>query len=296
MSEKHRTRPRSSYNNIQSYDDELALVLELLEGAKSYENDLLDVFEEACEKLIKLYKDEFPFYFKNGADQKKLNELYMSLITGPDGFETKISKALDEIERQTRELEIERLTAWLILDYVMTEKATVKSLKEMQIPNQVVTLSLNRTQKKELIEKPWCSDKKTYLDRVREATSKMDKDLRLVIYQGIRRGWSIERMTQVFRNITGTAAYKAARLIRTETMAVYSKVTKEMYLENGIEYIEIIGDAACGGICTDYVGEVIPLREAELGDDLPPYHPNCACSFCSYTDFSEEEKELDSEE
>ena len=60
MSEKHRTRPRSSYNNVQSYDDELALVLELLEGAKSYENDLLDAFEEACEKLIKLYKDEFP--------------------------------------------------------------------------------------------------------------------------------------------------------------------------------------------------------------------------------------------
>ena len=52
-----------------------------------------------------------------------------------------------------------------------------------------------------------------------------------------------------------------------------------MYLEKGIEYVEIIGDAACGGICLDYVGEAIPLREAELGDDLPPYHPNCACSF-----------------
>ena len=56
---------------------------------------------------------------------------------------------------------------------------------------------------------------------------------------------------------------------------------------NGIEYVEIIGDAACGGICTDYVGDVIPLREAELGDDLPPYHPNCACSFCAYTEFED---------
>ena len=111
--------------------------------------------------------------------------------------------------------------------------------------------------------------------------------MRLVIIQGIKRGWSIEKMTEVFRTITGTAAYKAARLLRTETMAVYSKVTKEMYLEKGIEYVEIIGDAACGGICLDYVGEAIPLREAELGDDLPPYHPNCACSFCAYEEFVE---------
>ena len=60
------------------------------------------------------------------------------------------------------------------------------------------------------------------------------------------------------------------------------------YLEKkGIEYVEIIGDAACGGICLDYVGEAIPLREAELGDDLPPYHPNCACSFCAYEEFVE---------
>jgi hypothetical protein len=49
--------------------------------------------------------------------------------------------------------------------------------------------------------------------------------------------------------------------------------------------VEIIGDAACGGICTEYVGEAIPLRDAMIGDELPPYHPNCACSFCAYTEF-----------
>lgn len=97
-------------------------------------------------------------------------------------------------------------------------------------------------------------------------------------------------MSETFRTITGAAAYKAARLVRTETMAVYSKATKETFLENGIEYVEIIGDAACGGICLDYVGEALPLREAEIGDDLPPYHPNCACSFCAYTEFEEEER------
>ena len=59
------------------------------------------------------------------------------------------------------------------------------------------------------------------------------------------------------------------------------------------KYVEIIGDAACGAICTDYVGDVLLLSDAELGDELPPYHPNCACSYIAYTDVSPEEDDLE---
>lgn len=279
-----RMRPRNSYHNTKSYDDTLELVLELLEQSEEYEDAIVQPFIEAYEKLCKLYEKEFPFYFKNGVDNKKMNELLISLISGNGDFNTKISEVLDEIERQTRSLETQYLTAWLILDYELTAEATAQSIK---MEPEKFQLWIEQNPAQQVIQKPWCKDNKTYIDRVREATQTMDKNLRTVIVQGIRRGWSKERMTQIFKNITGAAEYKARRLIRTETMAVWSKVTKDMYLEQGIEYVEIIGDAVCGGICTDYVGEVIPLKEAEMGNDLPPYHPNCCCSFCSYTEFVE---------
>lgn len=279
-----RMRPRNSYHNTKSYDDTLELVLELLEQSEEYEDAIVQPFIEAYEKLCKLYEKEFPFYFKNGVDNKKMNELLISLISGKGEFNTKISEILDEIERQTRSLETQYLTAWLILDYELTAEATAQSIK---MEPEKFKLWIEQNPVQQVIQKPWCKDNKTYIDRVREATQTMDKNLRTVIVQGIRRGWSKERMTQIFKNITGAAEYKARRLIRTETMAVWSKVTKDMYLEQGIEYVEIIGDAVCGGICTGYVGEVIPLKEAEMGDDLPPYHPNCCCSFCSYTEFVE---------
>ena len=61
---------------------------------------------------------------------------------------------------------------------------------------------------------------------------------------------------------------------------MYNRGLKDSYLEMGVEYVEIVGDAECGGICLDYVdGDPIRLEEAEINDDLPPYHPNCACSF-----------------
>ena len=285
MEHKHKNRPRASYNNKKSYDDELAIVLKLLENTKIVEKEILDEFEEVFKELVKLYEEEFPFYFKNGIiNERELAILVASLMNGKGSIETRIKSALDEMESKVRQLQNSRLMAWLILDYEYTAQKTAASIN---LDYTQYMIRMTPQQKKEKVLQPWCKDGKTFIDRVEANTKDMDKKLRLVIIQGIKRGWSIEKMTEVFRTITGTAAYKAARLLRTETMAVYSKVTKEMYLEKGIEYIEIIGDAACGGICLDYVGEAIPLREAELGDDLPPYHPNCACSFCAYEEFVE---------
>ena len=285
MEHKHKNRPRASYNNIKSYDDELAIVLKLLESTKFVEKEILDEFEEVFKELVKLYEEEFPFYFKNGIiNERELAILVASLMNGKGSIETRIKTTLDEMESKVRRLQNSRLMAWLILDYEYTAQKTAASIN---LDYTQYLIRMTPQQKKEKVLQPWCKDGKTFIDRVEANTKDMDKKLRLVIIQGIKRGWSIEKMTEVFRTITGTAAYKAARLLRTETMAVYSKVTKEMYLEKGIEYVEIIGDAACGGICLDYVGEAIPLREAELGDDLPPYHPNCACSFCAYEEFVE---------
>ena len=285
MEHKHKNRPRASYNNIKSYDDELAIVLKLLENTKVVEKEILDEFEEVFKELVKLYEEEFPFYFKNGIiNERELAILVASLMNGKGSIETRIKSALDEMGSKVKQLQNSRLMAWLILDYEYTAQKTAASIN---LDYTQYLIRMTPQQKKEKVLQPWCKDGKTFIDRVEANTKDMDKKLRLVIIQGIKRGWSIEKMTEVFRTITGTAAYKAARLLRTETMAVYSKVTKEMYLEKGIEYVEIIGDAACGGICLDYVGEAIPLREAELGDDLPPYHPNCACSFCAYEEFVE---------
>lgn len=285
MEHKHENRPRASYNNIKSYDDELAIVLKLLENTKFVEKEILDEFEEVFKELVKLYEEEFPFYFKNGIiNERELAILVASLMNGNGSIETRIKTTLDEMESKVRQLQNSRLMAWLILDYEYTAQKTAASIN---LDYTQYLIRMTPQQKKEKVLQPWCKDGKTFIDRVEANTKDMDNKLRLVIIQGVKRGWSIEKMTEVFRTITGTAAYKAARLLRTETMAVYSKVTKEMYLEKGIEYVEIIGDAACGGICLDYVGEAIPLREAELGDDLPPYHPNCACSFCAYEEFVE---------
>lgn len=133
------------------------------------------------------------------------------------------------------------------------------------------------------IKIPWCQDGKTYSDRLYGHVANFQSKLDYILTEGITNGRGMDWMMESWRKLTGSTAYNTARLLKTETMAMWSLATKEAYLEMGIEYVVIVGDAECGGICLDYVdGMPIPLAEAEAGGILPPYHPNCACSYVAY--------------
>lgn len=130
---------------------------------------------------------------------------------------------------------------------------------------------------------PWCQDGKIYSQRLYGHVSQFQQKLAYVLEQGISEGRGMEWMMKAWRELTGSTAYDTARLLKTETMAMWSSATKAAYLEMGIEYVVAVGDAECGGICLDYVdNDPIPLAEAEIGDLLPPYHPNCACSYVAW--------------
>lgn len=281
-----KTRPRSSYHNIESYDDESAIIAEILEMAKDEEGEMLEELEDLLVELYDLYNENFPFYYpKTAVSAFRFNELVNSLR---GGYITDISEALDRVRDTVERLQTNRLTSWLIFEYEFVRKKTYESVNN----NTKIFIPKPKEEVKQKVVKPWCEDRRTFLQRIRRNSKDLDMRLRAVILKGYAKGWSPQQMGKFFRQLTGVAAYKAARLLRTETMAVYSKATKEAYLENGIEYVEIIGDAACGGICTEYVGERVPLEDADIGVALPPYHPNCACSFCAYTEFEDGEREL----
>lgn len=133
------------------------------------------------------------------------------------------------------------------------------------------------------IKIPWCQDGKIYSDRLWGHVANFSSKLDFILEEGISKGKGMDWMMESWRKLTGSTAYDASRLLKTETMAMWSLATKEAYMEMGIEYVVIVGDALCGGICLDYVdNDPIPLAEAEIGGILPPYHPNCACSYVAY--------------
>lgn len=152
---------------------------------------------------------------------------------------------------------------------------TIKQQAEVRITDTYITSSI--------LPIPWCSDGKVYSQRLYGHIANFQSKLNYVLSEGVAKGRGMEWMTQAWRKLVGATAYDTARLLKTETMAMYNRGLKDSYIEMGVEYVEIVGDAECGGICLDYVdGEPIRIADAEINVELPPYHPNCACSFVAW--------------
>lgn len=211
-----------------------------------------------------------------------------------------IYKALKEIENE----EWRRFTEWTWIGYQVITESLTETYRETllwtydtfrpKIPSapthQSLDVQVHITDTyitSHHLEIPWCQDGKTYSDRLWGNVANFQRKLSFVLEEGITKGKGMEWMTEAWRKLTKTAGYEVARLLKTETMAMWAEATKEAYLDMGIEYVEIVNPEACSEVCSDYVGEVIPLAEAELGNELPPYHPNCVCDFIAYKDDAE---------
>lgn len=287
----------------------IELVLSLLEQAYQDETKLDRVLKELSEDVFRELVEELKVLEKNGKiDLSKPFDLRRN---------SNVYQALKRYET----LQLRRLTEYYWIGYqVMKDSFTRTCLQTLNTtyamfgykkaydPYFITTLpdvkELVKVRDTHIYEHyikiPWCQDGKIYSERLYSHVSQFQSKLAFVLEEGITKGKGLDWMMDSWRKLTGSTAYDTARLLKTETMAMWSQATKSAYLEMGIQYVEILGDALCGGICLDYVGEPIPLAEAQLGDLLPPYHPNCACSYVAYEEAVpeelKEEIELDEED
>lgn len=271
----------------------LRLILELLEDAYESEKELdrylsslsEEVFAEVIKELQKLEKDG-----KINLDEKiRLRDHPGIFAIVKDIEQREWRKFIDWCwmgEQVLRESMLHTYTKTLDRTYLMFEKELWRPglHKPAIIYPTVQVRDTYITQNK--IQIPWCQDGKIYSERLYSHVANFQSKLSFVLEEGITKGKGYDWMLKAWRKLTGSTAYDAARLIKTETMAMWSESTKEAYLNMGIEMVEIVNPEPCDHVCSDYVGEVIPLRDAELGNELPPYHPNCMCEYFAYYDAS----------
>lgn len=288
----------------------IELVLSLLAEAYKDEDKLDRILKELSEDVFRELVEELKILEKNG----KID------LSKP--FDLRHNPNVYQALKRYETIQLRRLTDYYWIGYqVITESLTRTCLQTLnttyamfnytkaydpyyitKTPDIKALIQIRDTNIYDhFIKVPWCQDGKIYSDRLYGHVSQFQSKLAFVLEEGITKGKGLDWMMDSWRKLTGSTAYDTARLLKTETMAMWSQATKDAYLEMGIKYVEILGDAECGGICLDYVGEAILLEEAEIGDLLPPYHPNCACSYVAYEEaipkeLEEKEEILDEED
>lgn len=247
---------------------------QVFEIAKLYDDELFDLYSEEFEPLYKRYiKLVEPF--EN--DAYKLQQAYLT--------DKQFKKAYDQLIRDFCEL-LDRLDAELeadLLDELQKIYMTTRELYEEEKPNVLDSYVIMQ-----VINQPWCNDGLTYKDRIWRNNSNFKSNLSNMMLQSVMKGIPVQTTGEEIKKQFGTKLHKTKSLTRTEAAAMYTRASRDSFTRMGYEYYEILGEAECGdeGLCP--VGEVYRVDEMSIGNDAPPFHPNCKCCIVPYDgDFSD---------
>jgi SPP1 gp7 family putative phage head morphogenesis protein len=126
-----------------------------------------------------------------------------------------------------------------------------------------------------VIENPWCKDGVIYSQRIWKNTNLVKTRVQNLMLDSVLKGSSVQTTAKQLQHEFGVQLYQAQRLVRTETIALYSQAAIDSYRSMDVPYYEVIGDGECGTECP--VDTIFRLDEFDIGTTAPPFHPNCKC-------------------
>ena len=114
----------------------------------------------------------------------------------------------------------------------------------------------------------------SFSERIWENRRKLALTLKEELKKGLIRGESLQEVSRIMADKLNNEYSNALRLVRTETAWVQCEATKQNYLDNDIKYYEISAflDNRTSKICKSMDGEVVNVKEAVVGKNMPPFH------------------------
>lgn len=109
-------------------------------------------------------------------------------------------------------------------------------------------------------------------------------ELNRLLNRGIVQGKHPIELARDLRKSFDTSIYNSERLMRTESARVQQDVFKDSAEQVEIEEYVFIAEADACPICASLDGKVFKIKDAMVGENAYPIHPNCRCSQAMYID------------
>lgn len=84
------------------------------------------------------------------------------------------------------------------------------------------------------------------------------------------------------------AEFYARRLAVTETAIAQTKAGLLSTKENGYDKVIVITEPGACKYCKPHDGNIVDLDEAEMGKNVPIWHPFCRCTIAAYYEYEDE--------
>lgn len=140
-------------------------------------------------------------------------------------------------------------------------------------------------------------DGRHFSERIWSDTAKLSSNLNQELMKNIMLGKNpkeaIKNLTELVNEELGDKKeYMAKRLIYTEASFYSSVAQKDMYLDLGVEWYEVVAtlDMKTSSVCRELDGKVFPISEYQPGITANPFHPRCRST--TAPNFDKEDEEL----
>lgn len=165
---------------------------------------------------------------------------------------------------------------------------TEESLKRMYLTNSQLIIDelgyykssgvfSNENSLKNALNSVWCQDGKHWSGRIWQNKQSLQELVKKGMVDCIARGVSKDELVKQLMNDFNRGFYEADRLARTELTFVQNQSILDKYREAGIEKYEFLAeiDDRTSEICKEHNGKVYLVKDAVVGENIPPLHPNC---------------------
>lgn len=140
-----------------------------------------------------------------------------------------------------------------------------------------------------MAKKPWTSDGKTFSDRIWKDQKTLVDELYKEFTVSATRGANLKEAARRMSRKMDVSYKKCLRLLNTEDSFFSNKAVMDAYQSTTAEEYMILAtlDRKTCEICGDQDTKHYMIKDAKVGVNMPPFHPNCRCTTVVY--FGDEE-------
>ena len=185
-----------------------------------------------------------------------------------------ISKALQESLRQLGDKEVDVYQRTFENVYKRQYDFITKMLKEKGITPKTGMMDYS-SRVQEVLNSVWCADGKLWSNRIWDNKAKLVNRLEQGLIECVARGVSKDTLVTQIKTDFNTGFYNSDRIVRTELTYVQNACSMNRYKDAGIEEYQFLAeiDGRTSQICQELNGKVFKMKDAVVGENVPPLHP-----------------------
>lgn len=246
-------------------------------SAKATEAQIRKYYRRSMEKTLDSFEKTYMKIFHNISEGKN--------ITPADLY--KLDKYWESQAQLQRELEKlgDKQIGLLTNDF---KNHYEKIYRSISIKGEPFFNTLNDEIAHQMVNEIWCADGKSWSQRIWGNMNQLQQTLNDELLHCVVVGAKPDVLRARLMNGFNVSRGRANTLIRTEMAHIQTQAAKQRYMDYGLSQYEILGreENHCGNEpdCHDLDGEKFYFTNMVVGENAPPFHPNCRCCIVPVVD------------